>query len=119
MNKMSRAIAVPVVVLLLTLVGCLTQPIVGAYTAISRDDHAALEGYAFLREELARSHPEIVLSGIKRVSRQVVAGYNVRLQCWYRAAPGTSARTLVAIVYFDLEGGRQLTSLFLDEKDER
>ncbi len=118
MNKASCGIAVPVVVLLLTLAGCLTYLIVGAYTAISRDDDAALEACAFLREELASSHPEIVLGGIKRASRQVVAGYNVRLQCGYRTAPDTSTRsTLVAIIYFDLEGGRHLTSLVLDEKD--
>lgn len=117
MNKASCGIAVPVVVLLLTLAGCLTYLIVGAYTAISRDDDAALEACAFLRDQLASSHPEIVLGGIKRASRQVVAGYNVRLQCGYRTAPDTSTRTLVAVIYFDLEGGRHLTSLVLDEKD--
>jgi hypothetical protein len=117
MNKASCGTAVAVFVLLLTLAGCLTQPIVGAYTVISRDDDAALEACAFLREELASSHPEIVLGGIKRASRQVVAGYNVRLQCRYRTALDTSTRTLVAIIYFDLEGERRLTSLVLDEKD--
>jgi hypothetical protein len=119
MNKRSCAFAAAVVVLLLALLGCLTHPMVGAYAAISKDDEAALAAHAFLRAELAKSHPEIVLGKIRRASRQVVAGYNVRLQCAYRAVAGTGTRVLVAVVYFDLEGARHLTSLVLDVKGRR
>lgn len=119
MYKWRRTIVLSAAGLLLTLAGCLTEPIAGAYAPIARDDETALAAHAFLREELAKSRPEIALGKIRHAYRQVVAGYNIRLECAYRAAGHAGTRVLTAVIYFDLQGGRQLTRLELEKRSGR
>jgi len=114
MNKRRGTIVLSAAALLLALAGCLTQPIAGAYEPITRDDETALAAQTFLREELAKSRPEIVLGEIRHAYRQVVAGHNIRLECAYRVTGRAGTRRLTAVIYFDLQGGRQLTRLEID-----
>ena len=114
MNHKQCTIAVFSAALLLALASCLMTPIAGAYARIARDDEEALTAYAFLREELGKSRPDVVLAEIRVAYRQVVAGYNIRLKCEYRTTSGARTRLLTAVVYFDLQGGRKLTQLVLE-----
>jgi len=107
-------IAVIGAVLAMTLFGCLTKPIAGAYAPAARDDDAVVAAYAFLREKLAESRSEITLGKIRNAYRQVVAGYNIRLRCEYRMVGNARTRLLTAVVYFDLQGGQQLLEVVLD-----
>jgi hypothetical protein len=115
-NQRQCTIVVVVAALFLALAGCLMMPIAGAYARIAKDDEKALAAHTFLREELVKSRPEIVLGQIRVAYRQVVAGYNIRLKCEYRTASDARTRLLTAVVYFDLQGGRKLTQLVLDKR---
>ena len=48
-----------------------------------------------------------------------MAGYNIRLECSYRTTGRAGTRVLTAVIYFDLQGGRQLTRLELEKRAER
>ena len=89
----------------------------GGFTEIPIHDAAALEAYAFLREELEKTHPDVLLGAVQQAARQIVAGTNIRLVCAYRLAPNPAEHKLTATVYFDLGGKRSLRSIAFDHEN--
>lgn len=91
----------------------------GGLKEIAPDSEEALSTYSFLKEELASSHPDIELLGIKKAFSQVVAGHNIILVCEYKVDENKENMLLYAKVYYDLKKNRSLVELVLDYSGEK
>jgi len=72
--------------------------------------------FKFLKGELARTHPNIIMGELKKAMSQVVSGLNILLVCEYKFAD--KDYLLKAIIYQNLDYDLLLSELYLVYKQE-
>jgi hypothetical protein len=76
------------------------EPIVGGYKEVNADDPGVMEAARFaVKEEGRRDRRPVSLVAVRRAERQVVAGYNYRLDLNVRV--GSETREASALVYLN------------------
>ncbi|MBN2444482.1 MAG: hypothetical protein JXJ04_24185 [Spirochaetales bacterium] len=90
----------------------------GGLEEIPIDSQKAVQGYDFLKESLALSHPLIELQKLLKAYSQVVAGYNIVLICTYGESESETDKYLYAKIYYGLDETPKVISLILDYESE-
>jgi hypothetical protein len=91
------------------------QKIVGGFTKIPADSPVAQKAFNFLKQEIAKKEPAIMVGVVKTAESQVVAGNKIRLTCEYADDREKGrVRLLMATVYVDLNETMTLLELVLD-----
>lgn len=87
----------------------------GGWTPIPGSDETVVKAYSFLKDELKKSKPEILLIKVEKAQSRVVQGVILKLTCKYSKGPGTEKNSLIAVIYADLKQKHTLNKLKLDQ----
>ncbi|MFC1669703.1 hypothetical protein ACFL20_04870 [Spirochaetota bacterium] len=88
--------------------------ITGGFSGIGIDSKASIDAFNFLKEELLKKQPGIILLQILKAEEQVVAGSNIGLICQYKKPKDKQVSILYAKIYVDLQDKYELDQLEFD-----
>lgn len=85
----------------------------GGWAPIPNNDETVVKAYSFLKGELRKSNPDILIIKLEKAKSRVVQGVMLLLTCKYSKGPNTEKKSLSAEIYIDLKQKHLLNKLKL------